>query len=346
MKMLKSVLTAGFGVATGATFFLPAEWADNIWFNILRVAIMLIFIGLMLSYKINHRLAESVKKAPRSAQILMILIPVVVLVFVLIQVLWPEFAVWLVRCDNHTTCGLNFRHAIFVKAAFELVAVVIFVTLALKFVKKKQLWPSLVLVLLALVTLLLAGEELSWGQRIFEWATPAAFAKINAQGETNLHNLATQLFQNTWYFGGWLLLVALPFFREPLAKFFKRFKRFAFVADFLPPTYFLLIFAAAYGLVDPIIASTGVHFGSILFSILGTAAILVYLIIPARGKLAERLCLSLGVFVIALFFNLLVSQVWSQASGVPTEYLELFIAFGIMWWAIDLRQRLSMKKKE
>lgn len=33
-----------------------------------------------------------------------------------------------------------------------------------------------------------AGEEASWGQHIFGWGTPEAWAKINDQGETNVHN--------------------------------------------------------------------------------------------------------------------------------------------------------------
>jgi len=36
-----------------------------------------------------------------------------------------------------------------------------------------------------------AGEEISWGQRIFNWETPEKFAEANSQGETNLHNLET-----------------------------------------------------------------------------------------------------------------------------------------------------------
>ena len=34
-----------------------------------------------------------------------------------------------------------------------------------------------------------AGEEISWGQRVFGWETPEAYAAANEQGETNLHNL-------------------------------------------------------------------------------------------------------------------------------------------------------------
>lgn len=36
-----------------------------------------------------------------------------------------------------------------------------------------------------------AGEEASWGQSWFHWATPADYAAINRQGETNLHNLSS-----------------------------------------------------------------------------------------------------------------------------------------------------------
>lgn len=39
------------------------------------------------------------------------------------------------------------------------------------------------------------GEEISWGQRVFGWGTPPALQEVNAQGETNLHNL--WLFQAT-----------------------------------------------------------------------------------------------------------------------------------------------------
>lgn len=35
-----------------------------------------------------------------------------------------------------------------------------------------------------------AGDEISWGQRIFDISTPANFLESNAQGETNIHNLS------------------------------------------------------------------------------------------------------------------------------------------------------------
>lgn len=35
----------------------------------------------------------------------------------------------------------------------------------------------------------ITGEEISWGQRILGWQTPAALDDVNVQGETTLHNI-------------------------------------------------------------------------------------------------------------------------------------------------------------
>ncbi len=43
--------------------------------------------------------------------------------------------------------------------------------------------------LLALGMFFVAGEEISWGQRIFEVSTPEYFSKNNVQNEITLHNL-------------------------------------------------------------------------------------------------------------------------------------------------------------
>ena len=41
----------------------------------------------------------------------------------------------------------------------------------------------------ALLFLMIAGEEISWGQRLLGIATPPALAAANVQGEVNLHNI-------------------------------------------------------------------------------------------------------------------------------------------------------------
>ena len=52
---------------------------------------------------------------------------------------------------------------------------------------------ALLYALAALAIVFVAGEEISWGQRIFGWLTPGALDDINNQGETNIHNIGPLL---------------------------------------------------------------------------------------------------------------------------------------------------------
>jgi len=54
-------------------------------------------------------------------------------------------------------------------------------------------------IVFALIFFIAFGEEISWGQRILGFSTPASLASINVQGELNLHNL--ELF-NAYVEGG------------------------------------------------------------------------------------------------------------------------------------------------
>ena len=53
-----------------------------------------------------------------------------------------------------------------------------------------RVFPAL-LGVFALGCVFLMGEELSWGQHVFEWQSPAYFLEHNTQDETNLHNLSS-----------------------------------------------------------------------------------------------------------------------------------------------------------
>lgn len=58
-----------------------------------------------------------------------------------------------------------------------------------------QIWFRIVCALGALGCIYIAGEEVSWGQQIFKWATPDSWMTINDQQETNLHNTSSWLDQ-------------------------------------------------------------------------------------------------------------------------------------------------------
>lgn len=69
------------------------------------------------------------------------------------------------------------------------------------------------------------GEEISWGQRIFDLKTPESLEKVNIQGEINIHNsvgyLADHLFILSLFLYGFaapLLSACSPFFRNVFDK--------------------------------------------------------------------------------------------------------------------------------
>ncbi len=339
-------------LATLALFFAPSKWAyplaANWLFNLLRLVIILCavsFSGILLA-QYNLANDKSSRKTPCSK--LAIVLPMVVAACLILQITFPQFASDLIRKETWPF----YRSGIFIKCGMELVGATLCCYMAL--INRKKHQPTAILcVLLAIILFLMAGEELSWGQRIFNWKTPDLIATYNIQKETNFHNLATQLFQNMLYLGGWILLILLPLFNSSLTRWLRSHK-LAYLADFLPPQQFTLIFAPAFMLSDPLLANyqiaSGVYYNSNLFIILGTiAAIIIILHNQLKQNQNWRqpaliLALSIITMVGSLFFN----HIWDYNHGTPTEYLELFIDFGIMLWVITLfcrlRQNLSVAR--
>ncbi|MFZ2283830.1 MAG: hypothetical protein WAV86_08140 [Lutibacter sp.] len=61
-----------------------------------------------------------------------------------------------------------------------------------KLFKHKDLFWKIGILAMSLVFFFGAGEEISWGQRIFNIESSQYFIENNAQGETNLHNLVVE----------------------------------------------------------------------------------------------------------------------------------------------------------
>lgn len=62
-----------------------------------------------------------------------------------------------------------------------------FLVLAFTLVRRRSL--NVWVILLALLFFVVAGEEISWGQRIIGAETPDLLRQANVQGETNIHNI-------------------------------------------------------------------------------------------------------------------------------------------------------------
>lgn len=55
--------------------------------------------------------------------------------------------------------------------------------------RRRVPWVALLFGAITLAALFVTGEEISWGQRIFGWATPEILSESNRQNESNIHNI-------------------------------------------------------------------------------------------------------------------------------------------------------------
>ncbi len=108
--------------------------------------------------------------------------------------------------------------------ALFLVPAAVFGVLALR--RRRALpawWLRPWLLLLVAASVYIAGEEVSWGQHWFGWATPEWLAAVNDQNESNLHNTSTWFDQKPRaLFLTWVVVAGLL---VPLAR---RLKRWSF----------------------------------------------------------------------------------------------------------------------
>ncbi|MGE0797605.1 MAG: hypothetical protein AB7G13_11270 [Lautropia sp.] len=121
---------------------------------------------------------------------------------------------------------------------------------------------KLVLLFVCAVSLFGAGEEISWGQRVFGIETPAALVERNAQREFNLHNLTFEwrgetIKINRLVFGRGLTLALLIylFVMSPLYRRNDRFRRWIDqwaipIPTVLQTVAYLAVVGVVEGLID------------------------------------------------------------------------------------------------
>ena len=69
------------------------------------------------------------------------------------------------------------------------VSAALFMIMGFRLLRMGQYGIGLLYVLFGLGAFFVAGEEISWGQRVFGWSTPDTLDAVNHQGETNVHNI-------------------------------------------------------------------------------------------------------------------------------------------------------------
>ena len=156
--------------------------------------------------------------------------------------------VFLARTNEH-----YFKHNFTVEDGFLEWSSVVFLLTAgyftlkrgLKAFKNKKNYVFLTAMVIGLVCFFGSGEEISWGQRLFNIETGETFKELNTQGETNLHNLKINgVSINKLVFGKLLSLIILvyllviPFVRKKLSGLDRLIKTFGVPI----PTNFQIVF--------------------------------------------------------------------------------------------------------
>ncbi|NQV03734.1 MAG: hypothetical protein HQ542_13880 [Bacteroidia bacterium] len=91
------------------------------------------------------------------------------------------------------------------------------------------------------IFLIIFGEEISWGQRVFAWDSAGIFEEYNFQDETNVHNFFNPLFKYIYPIVGMSSFIVLFF----IWFFHKEKKTYLFNLIFPHPGLFFLVYVMA-----------------------------------------------------------------------------------------------------
>lgn len=107
-----------------------------------------------------------------------------------------------------------------------LIIVVAAIRYMIRLSSKRSWLFSVTMIFLAALCFFVAGEEISWGQRIFHIESSSFFKKNNAQAETNLHNLVVDGVKVNKLIFSQLLIMAAVIYLSVFPYLFKNKKWF------------------------------------------------------------------------------------------------------------------------
>lgn len=303
----------------GETFFAKS--------NIFRILIIFTLSYLLITFGMSR--TEHYRFFRRAV---MILVPVLATASLCIMQNNPHLANQLVKEDH----ALENMQAVLLFAGSAL----LLITAALH-VKDKNRSMAIGGVLLGLVLFVIGMEEVSWLQRVLEVESSAFFLENNAQQETNLHNLSTHLSQNIYYFGAFVLLVLVPFYRSRYPKKINNTTP-RIVRGYLPSAWLYLPFSVITGFIWP----TGYRHITIMLALFSTIVIIVIDVVERRSTArAIAAAAILPVVLTTAYFTTFDNKLNAIRTGAPTEYTENFIAIGLFIYALDVLIRIHVLKK-
>lgn len=260
-------------------------------------------------------------------------VPAFAIFAVLTLLINPNLAEVLVR-ENHAFENMQ-AWFLFTGAIFMLIT-------AVRLLRSGHRLEAAVAAVAFLAIFAIAGEEISWGMWIFNEHTNAFFHQFNSQDETNLHNMDTFLSEDLYYFGSFLLLVMIPFFKDSIIRLLAKFKRES-LTSLLPSAWMMVPWTVMAGFL----AAYSYMQTTILLGFFGSVLVLVHTLASKPPK--ARAWAAAGSLVLLLVVGGVSTFSWQSVyidhirGGSPKEYMEVVTSLGLCVYAVDVYIRLFVR---
>ena len=170
-----------------------------------------------------------------------------------------------------------------------------------------------------------AGEEISWGQRIFGFATPDFLLTLNQQGEFNAHNISLGTFDRIYRDGAFLLFLAtsVAFFCRKDRLFGIPFPSILLTLGFLA----ILSYDSGAGLRDLLDFIVFKHKGLLLL-------LLIFALFSGQSKLVIAAAATLTLVFALSYVN--YHHLYHHSIVGPGEIREYLFGLGCLFYALEL----------
>lgn len=214
---------------------------------------------------------------------------------------------------------------------------------------KNRSWMNLsVGLVMALVFFVIGAEEISWGQRIFNIESSEFFLENNSQKEMNFHNLNTNLSEMIYYTTACLVLVAMSVFRNQLSKFLSFFKLDS-LQKFLPSQWLIIPPAVMF---TSVVGRATIGYRPVFMATIFSAVAVLYIIYNTIQNREYKKTIVYTITTIAsTYVTFVFSSIWLNRESNGTrawmysEYLEFYIALGLLVYTVDFMLRQSKLEK-
>lgn len=233
-----------------------------------------------------------------------------------------------------------------VSALLLLIASIAMVSRSIALLKRKAYASTIagIGILIGVAFFVFAGEEISWGQRIFNIESGEFMQQYNWQGEVNLHNLHTDIFNIAFHFGALIFLIIMPLFRSNIEALLRKL-RVPALMHFIPPLWIAAPSFIFIGMLDSrfifIIEKPWAASLYLLALVIGVSILIQQLLHALKLKNTAQ-AYQFGFSLLLIGMGIFVSYIYGvdeQATNIISEYKELLVAAALCIFAVEWNVR-------